>query len=59
MSAFEKLIIIQIYFKLIHMFQWYILNFTIQKNLIFSTPNQITTSKREKLSIGYTCCDSC
>jgi hypothetical protein len=56
---FWKLIIHQILFKLIHMFQWYITILTIQINKYISIPNEITTSKCEKLSIGYTCYGLC
>jgi hypothetical protein len=56
---FWKLIIHQIFFKLIDMFQLYIMNLTIQKNLILSIPNEITTFKREKPNIGYICYGLC
>jgi hypothetical protein len=51
MSVFEN------FQKLIHMFQWYIMNLNIQKNLIFLTP--IIVFKHEKLNTCYTCYGLC
>jgi len=40
-ECFWKLFVHQFFKKLIHMFQWYIMNLKILKNLIFSRPNKL------------------
>jgi hypothetical protein len=60
MSVFESFLLINFFFKLIHMFQWYIMNFTILKKIIyFQDQIKLLLLNMKKLSICYICCGMC